>query len=63
MNEKVISVYGTKVWKLIPKLWRQWWISNISDFEYSYHDITMEYPKYIIVYRSIESNEWDLYMR
>ena len=59
LNPKVIKSYGIKVWQLIPKVWRHWWLENIKKHEPVYFDITIEHPKPIIIDRSIENKEWD----
>ena len=57
-DENVISSYKSKVWQLIPKLWRYWWVDNLTLFECAYNDITIDYPESIIVDRSLENMEW-----
>ena len=43
-DEKVREVYGIKVWKFIPKVWRQWWIDSIRIFV-EYTDANIDYPE------------------
>ena len=52
LNPKVIKSYGVKVWQLIPKVWRYWWLEDIKKHETVYCDITIEHP-------SIENKERD----
>ena len=58
-NEKVMNVYGIKVWQLIPTLWRHWWIDNIRAF-FNYLNVTLEYPRCIIIDRSPEKRRMDI---
>jgi hypothetical protein len=27
---KLYKTYGTKLWKLIPNLWRKWWFASVT---------------------------------
>ncbi len=57
-NEEVMNEYGIKVWQLIPTLWRHWWVDNIRAFIFKYRNITLDFPKCIIIDRSLEKDEW-----
>ena len=57
-NEEVMNAYGIKVWQLIPTLWRHWWVDNIRAFIFKYRNISLEFPKCIIIDRSYEKDEW-----
>ena len=48
-NDKVISIYGTKTWQLIPKQWRYWWSDILPYINCAYEDISIVSPPPITV--------------
>ena len=59
MYQKVIGVYKTKVWKLIPTLWRYWWVKTLSTYCTTYIGILLDYPESIIVDKTLEVDKWN----
>ena len=58
LDPKVIKVYGNTVWKLIPQLWRYWWLFNIKKSDPVYNDVTLYDPLPAIKDICIEQKEW-----
>lgn len=42
-NKDVQHVYGIDTWKFIPKEWRYWWLSSISDI-FCFENATIDFP-------------------
>jgi hypothetical protein len=59
LNPQVIENCGNAVWKMIPNVWRHWWLDKISKYVPEYHEITMDQPPSIIIDRTIEMNNWN----
>ena len=58
LDPKVIKVYGNTVWKLIPQLWRYWWVFNIKKSHPVYNDVTLYDPLPVVKDICIEQKEW-----
>ena len=58
INKRVTDAYTNKFWKLVPQLWRHWWIDTLPIFNVNYNHITLEYQESIIKDQSSEKEEW-----
>ena len=54
----MISIYGNKVWKLIPSQWRYWWVETLPLVCGRYDNVSIDSPYAITVDKSFELVEW-----
>ena len=57
-NSNVASVYGIKVWQLIPTPWRYWWVDTIHIDSDDYGEVSISNPKPIIFDQTMHLFEW-----
>ena len=57
LNKEVIEKYGVLIWKLIPKIWRHWWLKEMNKYQHL-SDVTIDEPEPIIIDKTIEQSEW-----
>ena len=57
-DSEIQLVYGSKMWKLIPYKWREWWIEPTKQFE-CFSDITMDSPTPYFVDRTSDIDHWN----
>ena len=43
-SPKVIALYGTNAWKIVPRLWRPWWIDQFMGLSPSHRNVTLDQP-------------------
>ena len=61
-NPNVLSIYGDRVWCLIPSQWRHWWIESVKEYiaprnGNDYSNVTLNFPHPAIVDRSLDQIE------
>ena len=59
-DDKVKSCYGLFVWKLIPQIWRHWFIGDLKSIEeITYGKITLHLPKPSFIDITYQKKEFD----
>ena len=47
-NEELLELHGSNLWKLIPQLWRKWWVKTAQKFIHAMDHITISEPRAIV---------------
>ena len=57
-NSEAFKIYGLKLWQLIPRIWRYWWIDTLPLFLPEYSSISIYAPPPLFHDRSCEIVDW-----
>ena len=47
-SEMLIAQHGTKVWSIIPTIWRPWWIEEVKGCHEAYENVTLQHLPSVI---------------
>lgn len=58
-NADIHSKYGDNIWRFIPKEWRYWWLTSLTETHPNvFQAISIDIPSPIFVDRTMEIDEW-----
>ena len=57
-NTEVRHVYGERLWRFIPRIWRYWWLGSVKTlFPDTYQNVDLDLPEIYFVDRTIDYDE------